>query len=109
MDKVYKHQDVEKKWYELWEKRGYFTPKVEPKKKPFCIIMPPPNANGSLHIGHAMFLTIEDIMIRYHRMLGDSTLWLPGADHAGILTQVVFERKLEKEEGKTRYDLGREE
>ncbi|OGG27362.1 valine--tRNA ligase [Candidatus Gottesmanbacteria bacterium RIFCSPLOWO2_01_FULL_39_12b] len=109
MDKVYKHQDVEKKWYELWEKRGYFTPKVEPKKKPFCIIMPPPNANGSLHIGHAMFLTIEDIMIRYHRMLGDSTLWLPGADHAGILTQVVFERKLEKEEGKTRYDLGRDE
>lgn len=109
MDKVYKHQDVERKWYEFWEKSGYFTPKLNPTKKPFTIIMPPPNANGSLHIGHAMFLTIEDILIRYHRMKGDPTLWLPGADHAGILTQVVFEKKLEKEEGKTRYDLGREE
>ncbi len=109
MDKVYKHQEVEKKWYESWERDGYFTPKIDPAKKPFTIIMPPPNANGSLHIGHAMFLTVEDIMIRYHRMTGDPTLWLPGADHAGILTQVVFERKLEKEEGKSRYDLGREE
>jgi len=109
MDKVYKHQDVEKKWYTLWENRGYFTPRQTLGKPPFTIIMPPPNANGSLHIGHAMFLTLEDIMIRYHRMIGDPTLWLPGADHAGILTQVVFERKLEKEEGKSRYDLGRQE
>lgn len=109
MDKTYKHQEVEKKWYEMWEKGGYFSPKIDLKKSPFCTIMPPPNANGSLHIGHAMFLTIEDIIIRYHRMKGDPTLWLPGADHAGILTQVVFEKKLEKEEGKSRYDLGREE
>lgn len=109
MDKVYKHQEVEKKWYEIWERNGSFIPKIDPTKSPFSIIMPPPNANGSLHIGHAMFLTIEDLMIRYHRMKGYPTLWLPGADHAGILTQVVFERKLEKEEGKTRYDLGREQ
>ena len=112
MDKVYKHQDVEKKWYELWEKRGYFTPlvssKQKPKKKPFTIIMPPPNANDPLHIGHAMFVTIEDILIRYHRMLGDPTLWLPGSDHAGIETQYVFEKKLAKE-GKSRFDFTREE
>lgn len=116
MDKTYNHKGVEEPIYSMWEKSGFFTPKIDKNKKPlpagrqaFTIIMPPPNANGSLHIGHAMFLTIEDIMIRYHRMKGDPTLWLPGADHAGILTQVVFERKLEKEEGKTRYDLGREE
>ncbi|OGG18820.1 valine--tRNA ligase [Candidatus Gottesmanbacteria bacterium RIFCSPHIGHO2_02_FULL_39_14] len=109
MDKVYKHQEVEKKWYAFWEKEGFFTPKTDPKKKPYTIIMPPPNANGYLHIGHAAFLTLEDIMIRYHRMKGEVTLWLPGADHAGILTQVVFERKLEKEEHKSRFDLGREE
>ncbi len=109
MDKVYKHQDVEEKWYRLWENNDYFTPKENSKVRPFTIIMPPPNANGSLHIGHAMFLTLEDLMTRYHRMQGIPSLWLPGADHAGILTQVVFERKLEKEEGKSRYDLGREE
>src|SRR3990167_6090317 len=109
MDKVYKHQEVEKKWYAFWEKEGFFTPKTDPKKKPYTIIMPPPNANGYLHIGHAAFLTLEDIMIRYHRMKGEVTLWLPGADHDGILTQVVFERKLEKEEHKSRFDLGREE
>ncbi|MBM4402242.1 MAG: valine--tRNA ligase, partial [Candidatus Cloacimonetes bacterium] len=100
--------------YQMWEKAGYFIPRPPlaardklPKKRPFTIIMPPPNANAPLHIGHALFVTIEDILIRYHRMLGEESLWLPGADHAGILTQVVFERKLESE-GKTRYDLGRE-
>jgi valyl-tRNA synthetase len=108
MDKRYKHQEFEAKIYEQWEKQGYFTPEIDRSKKPFCIIMPPPNANGALHIGHAMFVTIEDILIRWQRMLGSSTLWLPGADHAGILTQVVFERELEKQ-GKTRHDLGREE
>lgn len=100
--------EVEPRLYPAWEEGGYFTPKIEPKKKPFTIIMPPPNANGSLHIGHAMFVTVEDILIRYHRMRGEPSLWLPGADHAGILTQVVFERVLEKK-GKTRFDLGREE
>ena len=108
MDKRYNHQLVEEKIYKMWEKSGCFTPKVDTKKKPFCIIMPPPNANAPLHIGHVMFVTLEDIMTRYHRMRGDACLWLPGADHAGILTQVVFEKKL-AEKGKTRYDLGREE
>lgn len=108
MDKVYEHTKTEGKWYKFWETEGYFTPTPDPNKQPFTIIMPPPNANGELHIGHALFVTIEDILTRYHRMKGDSTLWLPGADHAGILTQVVYERELEKE-GKTRFDLGREE
>jgi len=106
MDKVYNHKKTEEKWYSFWEKSGFFTPKIEKKKKPFSIIMPPPNANGELHIGHAAFVTLEDILTRYHRMRGEPTLWLPGADHAGILTQVVFERELEKQ-GKTRFDLGR--
>jgi valyl-tRNA synthetase len=105
MDKIYNHKEVEEKWYSFWEKKGYFKPNSS--KKAFSIILPPPNANGRLHIGHAMYV-IEDILIRYHRMLGDSTLWLPGADHAGILTQVVYERELEKK-GKSRQDLGRDE
>ncbi|MEX0622094.1 MAG: valine--tRNA ligase [Candidatus Woykebacteria bacterium] len=105
MDKVYDHKHVESKWYSFWEKKGFFSPKKT--KKYFSIILPPPNANGKLHIGHAMYV-IEDIMVRYHRARGDSTLWLPGADHAGILTQVVYERVLEKK-GKTRHELGREE
>lgn len=109
--KPYNPKEVEEKIYQIWEKSGYFNPDKLPlkrKTKPFCIIMPPPNANGSLHVGHAVFVTLQDIMIRYQRMRGKKTLWLPGADHAGILTQVVFEKELAKE-GKTRFDLGREE
>jgi valyl-tRNA synthetase len=108
MDKVYDHKQTEGKWYSLWEKNGCFSPNIDEKKKPYTIIMPPPNANGELHVGHATFIAVEDILIRYHRMCGESTLWLPGADHAGILTQVVYERELEKQ-GQTRFDLGREE
>lgn len=108
MDKNYKPQEVEKEIYDLWEKGGYFTPIIDPNKKPFTIIMPPPNANDPLHIGHAMFVAIEDILIRYHRMKGEATLWLPGSDHAGIETQYVFEKKLQKE-GKSRFDFTREE
>ncbi|MCL5411263.1 MAG: valine--tRNA ligase [Patescibacteria group bacterium] len=107
MEKIYKHQETEGKWYSFWEKKGFFRAKIDPKKEPFMIIMPPPNANGELHIGHALFVTLEDILIRFNRMLGRPTLWLPGADHAGIQTQVVYERLLEKQ-GKTRYDLGRD-
>lgn len=106
MEKRYQPKSWENKIYKLWEKSKAFTPRKNKRKKPFSIIMPPPNANAPLHIGHAMFVTLEDIMVRYHRMKGESVLWLPGADHAGILTQVVFERKLAKE-GKTRFDLGR--
>jgi len=96
-----------------WEKSGIFAAPSfaeasagRPTKKTFCIIMPPPNANDPMHIGHAMFVAIEDILIRYHRMLGDATLWLPGTDHAGIETQFVFEKKLAKT-GKSRYDFDR--
>ncbi len=106
MDKVYDHKNVEEKLYEWWEKQGYFKPEVNPDGKPYSIILPPPNANGALHFGHAMF-TIEDILIRYHRMKGDQALWLPGTDHAGIETQFVFEKKL-KAEGKSRLDYDQE-
>ncbi|NMC35972.1 valine--tRNA ligase [Candidatus Beckwithbacteria bacterium] len=108
LDKNYNHQDWEPKIYQLWEKSKHFTPKIDPAKKPFTIIMPPPNANGSLHIGHAKFVALQDIMIRYHRMLGDAALYLPGADHASIATQVSYEKILAKKKV-SRFDLGREE
>jgi len=98
MNTRYEHQVAENKIYEDWEKSGFFNPdNLRGKGKPFTIIMPPPNANGSLHIGHALFVTLEDIMIRYSRMRGRKALWLPGADHAGFETQVVYNKKLEKE------------
>lgn len=108
MEKTYQPQKSESKIYETWEKRGYFTPLIDYSKKPFVIIMPPPNANSALHIGNAVFVTVEDIMIRYHRMKGTPVLWLPGTDHAGIMTQVVYEKGLAQQR-KTRFDLGREE
>ncbi len=107
MEKTFNSAAVESKIYEKWERSGAFTPKIDPKKKPFTIIMPPPNASDPLHIGHARFVAIEDVLTRYHRMKGEPTLWLPGADHAGIETQFVFERKL-KEKGKSRFDYDRE-
>ncbi len=107
MDKRYKHELVEKKLYETWEKRGYFSPEINPDGNPYCIVLPPPNANGDLHFGHAMFV-MEDILIRYHRMKGDKALWLPGTDHAGIETQFVFEKQL-REQGKSRFDYNRQE
>ncbi len=106
MPKAYEPGKVEQKWYKFWLEKGYFTPKIDPKKKPFVIIMPPPNVTGELHIGHALTATLEDIMTRWHRMKGEPTLWLPGVDHAGIATQVVVERMLAKE-GLDRYKLGR--
>ncbi len=111
MQKNYDHQQ-ETQIYSEWEKSGAFTPLAgeDVKKngqKPFTIIMPPPNANDPLHVGHAMFVTIEDIYIRYHRMKGEAALWLPGTDHAGIETQFVFEKKLAKQ-GKSRFDFDRD-
>ncbi|MDP2585354.1 MAG: valine--tRNA ligase, partial [Candidatus Levybacteria bacterium] len=103
MDKVYNHKDVEERIYKNWEEKGYFKPEINLEGKPYCIILPPPNANGALHFGHAMF-TVEDILIRYHRMKGEAALWLPGADHAGIETQFVFEKRL-KDQGKSRLDF----
>jgi len=105
--KAYEPDKVEQKWYRFWVERGYFTPKIDRNKKPFVIIMPPPNVTGELHLGHALTATLEDIMVRWHRMKGEPTLWLPGVDHAGIATQVVVEQKLAKE-GTDRYTLGRE-
>ncbi len=106
MNKVYNHKEVEEKIYKKWEEGGKFKPEINPNGKPFSIILPPPNANAPLHFGHAMYV-VEDILVRYHRMLGDSSLWLPGADHAGFETQFVFEKQLQKE-GKSRFDYDRE-
>lgn len=106
MDKAYLHSDHEDGIYQKWEKLG-FSPTSDPKAEPFTIIMPPPNANDPLHVGHAMFIALEDIMIRTARMQGKAALWVPGTDHAGIETQFVFEKKLAKE-GKSRFDFDRE-
>jgi len=110
MPSQYNAKDVEDKIYQLWEKSGFFNPDNLPKrhKKPYTIVIPPPNVTGELHIGHALNATIQDILIRRKRMQGFKTLWLPGTDHAGIATQNVVEKKLRKE-GKSRFDLGREE
>lgn len=106
--KAYEPQKFEDKIYADWEKAGYFKPEVNSEGEPFSIIMPPPNSNGSLHIGHAVFVTLEDLIIRHARLLGKKALWLPGADHAGFETQVVFEKKLEKE-GKSRFKIDRKD
>ena len=98
---------VEPHWYAVWEERGYFHADAALPKKPYCIVIPPPNVTGSLHLGHALNNTLQDILIRYKRMDGYNALWMPGTDHAGIATQYVVERQLEKE-GKTKEDLGRE-
>jgi valyl-tRNA synthetase len=105
--KAYEPARVEQKWYRFWMEHGYFTPKIDHKKKPFVIIMPPPNVTGELHLGHALTATLEDIMVRWHRMKGEPALWLPGVDHAAIATQVIVEQKL-AEEGLDRHKLGRE-
>ncbi|WP_456373381.1 class I tRNA ligase family protein, partial [Thiolapillus sp.] len=105
MDKTFDPKQIETRWYQTWEERGYFAP--QGGENSYCIMIPPPNVTGSLHMGHAFQDTIMDGLIRYHRMKGDNTLWQPGTDHAGIATQMVVERLLEKE-GKTRHDLGRD-
>ncbi len=107
MDKIYDHKKVEDAIYEKWESEGYFKPNPKATGDPYTIILPPPNANAPLHFGHAMYV-VEDILIRYHRMKGDKTLWLPGADHAGFETQFVYEKHL-REQGKSRFDFEREQ
>jgi len=106
MATAYEPQEVEQRLYQMWVDGEYFTPIIDKNKDPFVIVMPPPNVTGELHLGHALTATLEDIMVRWHRMKGDPTLWLPGADHAGIATQVVVERSLASE-GLTRQDIGR--
>ncbi len=105
MDKKYNFRDYEQKLYSFWEQGGYFTAKIDKSKEPFCIILPPPNANADLHLGHAMYV-YEDVMIRYHKLKGHEALWLAGADHAGIETQFVYEKHLKKQ-GKSRFDFDR--
>ena len=116
MEPRYEHAEVEKKIYKQWEDSGYFNPDTCVEKgvtardaEPFSIVLPPPNVTGTLHMGHAAMLVIEDIMVRYHRMRGERTLWIPGTDHAAIATQSKVEKDIVKAEGKNRHDLGREE
>ena len=108
LSKIYEPNQYENDIYKLWEESGSFTPKERGDKNNYCIVMPPPNANGNLHLGHALTVAIQDSLIRYHRMQGKKTLYLPGADHAGFETWVVYEKQLNKE-GETRFDFSREE
>ena len=108
LPKVYDPSTVEKRIYDMWQTGGYFKGVIDPDKKPFSIVMPPPNVTGQLHMGHALDSTLQDILTRYKRMQGYAALWLPGTDHAGIATQIKVEQELREKEGLTRYDLGRE-
>src|SRR5512135_296042 len=115
LPKTYDFHTTERRIYTWWEQNGYFKPDndpnqpgFDPTKKPFVISIPPPNVTGELHLGHAMFVSMEDLMIRYSRMKGVPTLWVPGTDHASIATQMLVEKALEKE-GLSREQLGREE
>ena len=107
MNEKYNPQDFEERLYAEWEKKGYFKPSMDKTKESYCIMMPPPNVTGKLHMGHALDGTLQDILIRYKRMQGYNTLWLPGADHASISTEMKVVQKL-KEEGKTKQEIGRE-
>ena len=114
--KPYDPKETEERIYKAWENGGFFNPEACIEKgytatdaKPYTIVLPPPNVTGILHMGHALMLAVEDMLIRYHRMKGDRTLWIPGTDHAAIATQSKVEKEISKKEGKSRYDLGREE
>ena len=114
LPKTFDFQSTERRLYRWWEVNGYFRPSndparpgFDPSRKPFVIAIPPPNVTGELHLGHAMFVSIEDLLSRYHRMRGVPTLWVPGSDHAGIATQLQVERVLERE-GTRREEVGRE-
>jgi valyl-tRNA synthetase len=107
LGKTFEPRAIEAKWYPYWEAHGLFKPSMRPGTTPFCIPLPPPNVTGTLHMGHAFQQTLMDVLIRYHRMRGDNTLWQVGTDHAGIATQIVVENQL-KAEGRSRHELGRE-
>ncbi len=108
LPKIYEPQQVESEIYKMWEEGGYFHAERDDSKKPFTIVMPPPNVTGQLHMGHAMDATLQDTLIRFKRMQGYNALWIPGVDHAGIATQIKVEEELRTKEGLSRYDLGRE-
>lgn len=107
MDSKFDHKIVEKDIYASWEQGGFFAPDPKAKGKPFTIVLPPPNASGKMHMGNVLMIAIEDLMIRYHRMKGDPTLWIPGTDHAGFETQITYERELKKQ-GKSRFEFDRQ-
>jgi valyl-tRNA synthetase len=106
--KAYDPKEAQQRWLKFWEEQGYFHARPDPNREPYCIVIPPPNVTGALHLGHALNNTLQDILIRWRRMQGYDTLWMPGTDHAGIATQSVVERRLREEEGRSRHDLGRE-
>jgi len=108
LSKAYEPAEVESRWYAYWEKHQLFRARVRPDRQPYCITIPPPNVTGELHMGHAIQHAIHDVLIRWKRMSGCETLCLPGTDHAGIATQMKVEQQLSEQEGKTRYDVGRE-
>src|SRR5579872_5107818 len=108
LEKTFDPQSVESRLYAKWEASGVFAPKDDPDAQPYSIVIPPPNVTGSLHIGHALNNTLQDVLTRFHRMKGDAALWLPGTDHAGIATQMVVERQLAQEGNTGRRELGRE-
>ncbi|MBO7534328.1 MAG: valine--tRNA ligase, partial [Victivallales bacterium] len=108
LSKAYDPAEVESKWYKIWEERGYFHADVNSSKKPYTIVIPPPNVTGQLTMGHILNNTLQDILIRFEKLNGRETCWLPGTDHAGIATQTKVEKEIKKNEGLTRYDLGRE-
>lgn len=107
--KAYDPREAQQRWLTFWNERGYFHSDPDPRRKPFTIVIPPPNVTGALHMGHALNNTLQDVLIRWRRMQGYNALWVPGTDHAGIATQAVVERLIYQQEKKTRHDLGREE
>jgi valyl-tRNA synthetase len=109
LPKQYDPRQAQQKWLQFWEEHGYNHSRPDPTREPFCIVIPPPNVTGALHMGHALNNTLQDVLIRWRRMQGYNALYMPGTDHAAIATQAVVERRLREEEGKTRHDLGREE
>src|SRR5512140_2721775 len=110
LTKGYSHREVEARWYPFWRERGYFHgDENDSTRPPFSIVLPPPNVTGSLHLGHALTATLQDVLARWKRMSGFNVLWLPGTDHAGIATQMIVEKELQRTEGKSRHDLGRAE
>src|SRR5687768_4955341 len=109
LSKAFEPKDVESRIYAFWEENHLFKPEVNPNAQDaFSLVIPPPNVTGVLHMGHALDCTIQDILIRWHRMLGDKTLWMPGMDHAGIATQNVVERNLREQGGQSKDEMGRD-
>src|SRR6266481_1008205 len=109
LPKQYDPREAQQRWLQFWDERNYFHSRPDANRKPYCIVIPPPNVTGALHMGHTLNNTLQDVLIRFHRAQGYETLWMPGTDHAGIATQAVVERRVRDEEGKTRHELGREE